>query len=99
LTANKLSPEGSILIIRIIKEIDSVEIEICYPGQEISPTLINKIQSGNSLQSKQGTSGALGSGFGLRISLEFLSEMSERMEISSEIKGGSCFKVVLPAVH
>ena len=97
--AIKFSPKGSIITIQIFKEIDSVEIEICDQGQGINPTLINKILSGNSLQSQQGTSGELGSGFGLRISLDFLSKMSSRMEISSEINGGSCFKVVLPAVH
>jgi signal transduction histidine kinase len=97
--AIKFSPKGSTITIQIIKEIDSVEIEICDQGQGINPTLINKILSGNSLQSQQGTSGELGSGFGLRISLDFLSKMSSRMEISSEINGGSCFKVVLPAVH
>jgi signal transduction histidine kinase len=96
--AIKFSPKGKTITIKILRRKNLIEIEICDQGSGIESKVIEKILNGDSLTSTNGTSGETGTGFGLKISLDFLKKMSGNMEISSTISLGSCFKVLLPAV-
>tara|TARA_R110002050_G_scaffold225447_1_gene361353 strand:- start:30702 stop:32546 length:1845 start_codon:yes stop_codon:yes gene_type:complete len=96
--AIKFSPKGGMIRITIKRLDDFIELEINDQGSGIEPQMIEELLKGESQISKHGTSGEMGTGFGLKISLDFLNKMSGNMEISSTIGHGSCFKVLLPAV-
>tara|TARA_R110001592_G_scaffold127450_1_gene339209 strand:- start:30125 stop:32017 length:1893 start_codon:yes stop_codon:yes gene_type:complete len=96
--AIKFSPKGKTITIKILKRENLIEIEICDQGHGMEAKMVEKILSGDSFTSQNGTSGETGTGFGLKISLDFLQKMSGNMEISSTISLGTCFKVMLPAV-
>ncbi len=75
---------------------DSVRIMVGDTGIGMHPALVTSLLKNDSLASRPGTEGELGTGLGLKFCWEFLSTHRTTLQVKSEEGKGTTFSFVLP---
>jgi signal transduction histidine kinase len=75
---------------------DSVEIKITDTGIGIEKVKLNSLFELKSKDSTKGTSGELGTGFGLVLCKQFVKENKGHISVESELGKGTIFTILLP---
>ncbi|MFH1147339.1 MAG: response regulator [Pseudomonadota bacterium] len=96
--AIKFTPAGGVVTVQIDHLEDSVVISFIDTGIGIAEDKIPHLFEKFSKASQSGTSGEKSAGLGLAITKELVDKLAGRIEVSSQIGKGSCFRVMLPTV-
>lgn len=96
--AIKFTPGGGVVTVQIDHIENSVVISVADTGIGIAEDKIPYLFERFSGASQSGTSGEKGTGLGLAITKELVDKLAGRIEVSSQVGKGSCFRVMLPTV-
>ncbi len=93
--AIKFTYTGGEVVISYQTTGDDHIIEVIDFGQGIKGDVLQKIQAGEIISTK-GTSDEKGYGIGLKICYALIEKLNGKLEVSSELKKGSTFRVYIP---
>lgn len=94
--AIKFSNKGSKIILRVTESSDDILFEIIDEGLGITPETLEKLRARVGVESKIGTSGETGTGLGLVIVRDFLSQHKSLLEIESTFGKGTTMHFKIP---
>ncbi len=96
LNAIMFSDQGSVIAVKISKEIDTVSIRVADSGMGIAAKNLDKIFVPSTKVAVRGIRGDKGTGLGLAIVKQISEEHKGKIKVESEIGKGSSFIVTLP---
>ena len=94
--AVKYSPAGSAVEIRGRSEDGSTVIEVADHGEGIPPEKVEHLFASRRVESRPGTEGERGTGLGLMFCADLTASMGGQLEVSSQMRVGSTFRLLLP---
>lgn len=94
--AIKFSPKGSTISIHTSDALNEVKIIYTNPGEPISQTTINELFTSQVVRSKPGTAGERGSGLGLLLIKEYISQNNGKLQIEGIPNLGTRIAFSLP---
>lgn len=97
--AIKFTPRGGHIDISSFAEDDGARIEIKDDGVGMSKETLGQLFLLQSLVSRKGTDGEMGSGFGLVVSMDLIREIGGNITASSTEGKGSTFVVTIPNIN
>lgn len=92
----KFTPPQGLITIKTLDTDKYVDLEIKDSGVGMDQTIIDNINEGNLISSKNGTHGETGSGLGLALCIEKLRKIGGSLLIESKLNQGSVFTIQLP---
>ena len=94
--ALKFTPQGGLIVIKMIKNVSFIEIIITDSGVGITKENIEKILSDDEFHTTRGTANEKGTGLGLKLCKSFIIANHGTLKIESELNKGSKFSFTLP---
>ncbi len=94
--AIKFSKSDSKVVINVQPDEDSILIEISDSGAGMSQEMIDSILKKELQKSQEGTSGEMGNGLGLSLSIGLLEKNSCILSIDSKLRNGTTFRIWVP---
>lgn len=95
--AVKFSPEGSVITVRLVTEMDNVILEVCDQGIGIPKEHHNKVFDMYTSAKRNGTAGEKSFGMGLSICKQIVEEHGGAISVESDNGKGTAFIVSLPS--
>ncbi len=94
--AIKFTPSKGEITIRLTESGNTVGVSISDNGVGMKQEQIDNLMHKNEIASTQGTNGEFGTGFGLKLSKEFVEKNGGTLSIKSDLGKGSIFTILLP---
>ena len=94
--ALKFTPQGGLIVIKMVKNVSFIEIIITDSGVGITKENIEKILSDDEFHTTRGTANEKGTGLGLKLCKSFIIANHGTLKIESELNKGTKFSFTLP---